>query len=677
MKTLAFVLLLLLVPALSCVGQSLEACPNVPTAPGGGVITPPPSTNNPVVGITSILPIEVLGPDQTVETFPLVLTSGADTVTGLYMQAHNINAQNKVSVRINGGAWKTLNNGNTVQPQLEVATFGMGGITDTMRFTVPLVNGEAINGTNIIDLRFNDVDGFTVGYTVIDISLMSGASRLNPTNQFTFDNPATWVSPLNTPADIEAGRNLWTNAVLVDWFPYENQRKTIWAKCSDCHPRSGRDLAYFNFSPRSIRERSKFHGLTTDQGNQIAAYILSLRTNGVPYVAAARPWNPPYQPGPGLDAKPVYEWAAGAGLGAVVDSELTMIADMFPGGITTNALNFEGAIVNMRQVRHTVQFPTWHRWLPRVHLVDQDVRYLTNRYFTQVATMRAALVGKTPAQAAAYIDGQETVWDGFQTIFPEPQDDDPSHPLWAHNHFARLKFRAVYTWELMHSTGAEDQGHEVFGATSEGGSPINDRTWLHGSVFRIGPHVSKQEKIPTFYLESMQWYQLQLVLNDGLRKNPAIVPIDWGYQHALNISASGNPASRLFYGNAIANIIKGNEVVANGLSVINNDGWNPSKGDTFRVAPKTGKTLYNTIPVDTRRQVAEAILEQWLYHALRYTRDQYAARQNFQFTTLRRASIRDMATECALIGVSNRHINLICDYGQLLFPADDWNPYRP
>jgi hypothetical protein len=39
----------------------------------------------------------------------------------------------------------------------------------------------------------------------------------------------------------------------------------------------GRDLKYFNFSNNSIITRSRFHGLTTLQGEQIAAYIRSLR----------------------------------------------------------------------------------------------------------------------------------------------------------------------------------------------------------------------------------------------------------------------------------------------------------------------------------------------------------------------------------------------------------------
>ena len=36
----------------------------------------------------------------------------------------------------------------------------------------------------------------------------------------------------------------------------------IQATCADCHAVDGRDLKYFNYSNRSIIERSKFHNLT-------------------------------------------------------------------------------------------------------------------------------------------------------------------------------------------------------------------------------------------------------------------------------------------------------------------------------------------------------------------------------------------------------------------------------
>ena len=52
------------------------------------------------------------------------------------------------------------------------------------------------------------------------------------------------------------------------------------------------------------------------EGQQIASYIRSL-----PVPSPGRPWNPPYQPGPGLDRQPVANWAAGAGLAWALDND--------------------------------------------------------------------------------------------------------------------------------------------------------------------------------------------------------------------------------------------------------------------------------------------------------------------------------------------------------------------
>ena len=91
-------------------------------------------------------------------------------------------------------------------------------------------------------------------------------------------------------------------------------------------------MAYFNFSNLSIVERARYHGLTEEEGSQIASYIRSL---DVPLVPQARPWNPPYQPGPGLDDKSAYQWAAGAGLDGMLDSDEEMVPYLFPEGMVS------------------------------------------------------------------------------------------------------------------------------------------------------------------------------------------------------------------------------------------------------------------------------------------------------------------------------------------------------
>src|SRR5205807_7877060 len=97
------------------------------------------------------------------------------------------------------------------------------------------------------------------------------------------------------------------------------------ARCSDCHAHDGRDLKYFGFSNASIVARSRFHGLSDLEGRQIASYIRTL-----PVPSPGRPWNPPYQPGPGLDAQPAATWAAGAGLSWALESDTATLPYIFP-----------------------------------------------------------------------------------------------------------------------------------------------------------------------------------------------------------------------------------------------------------------------------------------------------------------------------------------------------------
>src|SRR5207248_10083246 len=146
--------------------------------------------------------------------------------------------------------------------------------------------------------------------------------RVLKPDAFTEEDPNTWTPPLRDSASMAAGQDLWENAQLrANGFPNAPQ---IRAHCADCHAYDGRDLKYFGFSNASIIARSQFHGLSLLEGQQIASYIRSL-----PVPSPGRPWNPPYQPGPGLDAQPVANWAAGAGLSWVLDSDTATLPFIF------------------------------------------------------------------------------------------------------------------------------------------------------------------------------------------------------------------------------------------------------------------------------------------------------------------------------------------------------------
>jgi hypothetical protein len=294
----------------------------------------------------------------------------------------------KASLRVNGGAPIALKyytgdgvvHGNPAIQMMPADKLygGIGGGFRTVRFTVPATGLKV--GNNTLTFEHTNPDTRSIGFRIIDLTVRQGTIDVIPLSQRKMVNPALW-QPALPAADIAAGRALWSQRnVLYDPFmdSLDGQMKggamsgNIKASCADCHARDGRDLHYFRFSDESIAARSKMHALTPLQGNQIAAYIRSL-TN-VPAPAGAWPWNPPYQPGPGLDSKPASSWAAGAGLDAVLDKDADMKQYMFPGGRTdpasVAAVVDRYSTLNLRELPLSIQLPDWNNWLPRVHPID-------------------------------------------------------------------------------------------------------------------------------------------------------------------------------------------------------------------------------------------------------------------------------------------------------------------
>src|SRR2546421_458338 len=271
-----------------------------------------------------LLPIEVLSADGATASRKVALQSGdAESVRSLWLQLHGVRYANEASVQVNTSAWIPLNN-NTVAVAEPGRSFGgIGGGFATLTITLPLPNATVAGGANTIRFRFNRTDGFTSAYRVLAWNFVTVDGRkIIPAENFAVDMPETWKPPFSDPASVRAGQELWRAASLVvNSLPNSPRMQ---AHCADCHAQDGRDLKYFNFSNASIVDRSRFHGLSILQGEQIASYIRSL-----PLPNPGRPWNPPYQPGPGLDEQPVSNWAAGAGLGWVLDRDTDALPYVF------------------------------------------------------------------------------------------------------------------------------------------------------------------------------------------------------------------------------------------------------------------------------------------------------------------------------------------------------------
>ena len=291
-----------------------------------------------------VLPIEVLGADGTVVSRTVTLPAGqAEPVRSLWLQVHGLRYADQASVQVNTSAWMPLNN-NTVTIAEPGKTYGgIGGGFATLAMTLALPDGTVVGGDNTIRFRFNHTDGFVSSYRVLAFNFLDAeGKKILPANDFVEDAPERWTPPLPDAASIQAGKELWHGASLAaSSLP---NSPTLQARCADCHAQDGRDLKYFNFSNASIIARARFHGLSELQSEQIASYIRSL-----PLPSPGRPWNPPYQPGPGLDEQPVSNWAAGAGLAWVLDQDTDALPYLIGshGGKNSAPSNPAGKVSNL------------------------------------------------------------------------------------------------------------------------------------------------------------------------------------------------------------------------------------------------------------------------------------------------------------------------------------------
>ncbi len=539
----------------------LFACSNGGDAPKESKIANPSNAGTSAQSPVEIqLPIEVIGADGYTEEVQFKLADG-NGVDRLYLQCHRCGYRDtttnkergaKGSVRLNGGVWVDLDNktASVMRPDQDFG--GIGGGFHTVRFTVPITGAQT--GVNKLEFRFHKTDGFTNGYRILAFNLQRGGQNVLPETIFNMDDPSKWTAQLNTAADIQKGKELWSSSNLRE-SPLT--AKPLKASCASCHTADGRDLKYFNYSNWSIVERSKFHQLTELEGKQIASYIRTLTT---PSPTQARPWNPPYQPGPGLDAKPVQEWAAGAGLKAVLASDQDMLPYLFPMGTNQAAINAASNIkgtLNARELPVSIQLPDWNAWLPEVHPLDVWGDAFANsdapKKYQTVRQKFDADVDKLIKDKSVVSDIESLLIQTWKTTFPYmygpvpclvyeeakknrtvtpslmdqlPQGLTCEDGLQAVNHWL-----AVKNWELFHTFNLEDDAQALY--------PYGEkRSWLgkERNVFEVASHRSadnshnfKHQSRSLGSYQSNSWYHLQMVLNAGNRDPYTWFPQDWFY----------------------------------------------------------------------------------------------------------------------------------------------------
>jgi hypothetical protein len=448
-------------------------------------------------------------------------------------------------------------------------------------------------------------------------------------------DPNTWTPMLNAPQDIAKGKTLWSSAALKS--SYRTSGVNIRAHCSECHTQDGRDLHQFNYSNYSIVERSKFHGLTQTEGEQIASYIRSLRqTLGTPG-EHCRPWNPPYQPGPGLDASK--DWTCGAGLDAVLENDQDSLKSIFPNGYSKAAISATGRL-NAREIPVAFQLPDWKHWLPRVHPKDAWGNYFDNSNLNKEYAGEGAgsstfvLRDRLKSRGEAYVLGQDG--DFFGDVYywgvewgerwNPPVASDTTRLEDQTKIYTTAQWLLIKNWELAQEFNLEQscpKAYQLRVANTPAISPdkVEPRSWCGQwrFIFDVSPHILKiptdnnifgGPKASTYFANA--WYYLQLLINPGSGDHNVHLPTDWQYAYGLlndlqKVSGRNEPARGLIY------TVKGMQEMANGIGVNDvNKGWNFRDASPLDVWSGGKNGRWAGIPDATRVAVVNAYLETWL-----------------------------------------------------------------
>lgn len=595
-----------------------------------------------------LTPVYVAFPNRTAESQQFVLTNNFNPALVLtqWLTVHGLNHDGKMGIQINNGAVEAVKNSTvSVQGNGGVIWGGIGGAFHTLTFSKPIPANTLTVGTNTVAFWWFDTNSFNAffqhqpySYQVLNWNIKDGSGNwLIPTNTFPDDDPETWTPPLTPLADAAAGLILFTN---------RNTLKTITgasmiASCADCHFRDGGDLQYFAYHNKAIIARAKTHGLSQLQGEQIASMV---RRNSRPRYG--RPWNPPYQPGPGLDAGPVGKWLAGAGIGYVLATDAEKLPYIFPGSVITNTAIEISDRLSARDVPTDIQLPDWNHWIPQIHPLDAFG--VTKVSATKLLAwydggpgyvagaddqyvMRRRLI-KGNAQSVRNVGaGGWQAWD--QQGFSQPSLR--SMMGWADYPTVEAQNQAIYGIQLFHLVKTaeimtEYELEEIVPQTllkSPGVSP-DARAWRGSLFFDASPnilhlnnsHHAIGNNSPLLWKYfSDAWYVAQRTMNAGNRVFTGLDyfhpqrPVDWSYQWGFNkdtfaYTGQGNAYEQVEY------FVIASQHSDNGRSPSHwrLAGHNP--GTMMRVVDlfSDRKPAFSNVSTTDRKLLMEAMLRVWI-----------------------------------------------------------------
>jgi hypothetical protein len=604
------------------------------------------------------LPIEVLGTDGTVASRIFdVPADQAESLRSLWLQIHGVRYADQASVQVNDSAWIPINNDTVTVAEPGRSFGGIGGAYSTLVVTLPVPAGTVAAGANAIRFRFNHTDGLSSGYRVLAWNFLTKEGRkVLPPDAFTDDAPESWKPPLPDPAAVRAGQELWHSASLVaSSLP---NSPSIVAHCGDCHAQDGRDLKYFNFSNASIITRSVFHGLSPLQGEQIASYIRSLQLPN-----PGRPWNPPYQPGPGLDEQPVSNWAAGAGLRWVLDRDTDALPHLvnrhsatpagsasdppanaqdlsqLVGRITPEIFRPDGNL-NPRNIPIALQLPDWSEWLPRIHpkdawgpafdasefaaLYDGETAHgTTSKSATKRSLSGLLAAPNAPDSGVREIPPAFAEWSQARSTFlrNNPKSKTEWSPELTNKVYSTQLWQLVKTWEMMQEFALEGRGREIIGSTAD------SRTWCNTTPKETapleahipgGPSGVGGSALTNEYFNA-SWYELQILLNSGNHQHRDRAPLDWVYlvgrfRNLYDQTHQAEPTRLLV---AVTKALQSTNPRLGPEDY--SRGWRPEQNIDPRIMVSADwAPIFQPLPDEVRRALTNSLLAAWMDKNLQY-----------------------------------------------------------
>ena len=557
-----------------------------------------------------------MGPEGTVATVTIELPqASARQINFLWLEVHGLEYPDLASVRVNDGTWISLNNTTATVEQPGRAYGGIGGGFATLTMTVTLAPGSVVNGANRIQFRFNRTNGITSGFRVLALNLLKpNGERVLPPETFVEEDPARWVPPMTGQKEIAEGERLWRTAPLR--ASSLNAAPAIRAHCGDCHARDGLDLKYFNYSNLSIVARSQFHGLSEREGKQIASYIRAL---DVPN--PGRPWNPPYQPGPGMQTRAAAGLAAGAGLDWVLDEDSKVLHRLFDGDIDTAmpvAAFAPDGDLKLREIPIALQMPDWNHWLPQVHPLDAwGDRFAASEFSRMYAALDADMRAEFPGDAANFF----ARWlKARSRLLTPPKATDSAHwsPPLAQALYSTLLWQLVKTWEISHRYGLEETGgHVVWN------NVVAAETAPAAVNIPNGPNGMAGSGLTNEYFNNA-WYELQMLLNDGGHQHHGREPVDWVYVagHERELERRSGVAEP---GRVLVTVIAAMRSTSQTIGPQDDaKGWRPDQtiDPRMMVAPEWSATFAG-LPAGARREITQAWLSAWLDKCTSYPLVEY------------------------------------------------------